>query len=242
MEDSRSSRNCNEVVLDAPSMRDLEDVNTASVAEDNARRRGKRPLSSSRCVTQSPRRSSSSYLLRGFGSPFLDSVPVTFLRRLPSVCICAGCRSIHATPAQLPCGHTLCEPCRDVAYSCQPKRPALQDQETREGSRYGTCPVDGDPFSTLDFELLDFCRQAVYRGTVICPNAQFGCRFRGELRFLEYHCLSNCRFRITGSSGRREWHDRHIIRYVLRSAAESSRVPRREIRTAKRRLLSTFEL
>ncbi|KAH7939495.1 hypothetical protein HPB52_013260 [Rhipicephalus sanguineus] len=242
MTDSRSSHNCDEVVLDTPSRRNLEDVNADSVAENNARRRGKRPRSSSTCVPHSPHRSSSTYLLRGFGSPFLDSAPVTFLRQLPSACICAGCRSIHATPARLPCGHTLCEPCRDVAYSGQPKRPALQDQETREVSRYGRCPVDGDAFSTLDFDLLNFSHEAVYRGTVFCPNAELGCRFRGELRFLEYHCLNNCRFRIVGSSGRRECHARDVIRHILRRAAESSRVPQREIRTVKRRLLSTFEL
>ncbi|XP_049274147.1 uncharacterized protein LOC125759430 [Rhipicephalus sanguineus] len=219
MADSRSSRNCGDAVVATTSRRDLEDVNAASVTEDNSRRRGKRPRSSSRCVPQSPRRSSCSYLLRGFGSPFLDSAPVTFLRQLPSACICAGCRSIHATSAVLPCGHALCEPCRDVASSYQAKRPAFQDQETREGSRYGACPVDGEPFSTLDFELLDFSRVAVYRETVICPNAEFGCRFRGELRFLEYHCLNSCRFRIAGSSGRREGHARDVIRHVLRGAS-----------------------
>ncbi|KAH7939496.1 hypothetical protein HPB52_013261 [Rhipicephalus sanguineus] len=220
MADSRSSRNCGDAVVATTSRRDLEDVNAASVTEDNSRRRGKRPRSSSRCVPQSARHSSCWYFLRGFGSPFLDSTPVTFRRRLPSVCICAGCRSIHATAAVLPCGHALCAPCRDVASSCQTKRPALQDQQTRQGPRYGTCPVDGDPFSTLDFELLDFSLEAVYRETVICPNAEFGCRFRGELRFLEHHCLNNCRVRIAGSSARQEGHARDIIRHVHRRAAE----------------------
>ncbi|KAL1482628.1 hypothetical protein MTO96_033671, partial [Rhipicephalus appendiculatus] len=78
--------------------------------------------------------------------------------------------------------------------------PALQDHETGEGARYGLCPVDGDPFCSLDVEPLDFSREAVYRETVICPNAEFGCRFRGELRFLEHHCLENCRFGIAASS------------------------------------------
>ncbi|KAL1426051.1 hypothetical protein MTO96_018600 [Rhipicephalus appendiculatus] len=185
---------------------------------------------------------SSSYLLRGFGSPFLDSAPVTFLRRLPSACICAGCRSIHATSARLPCGHTLCEPCRDVAFSYQTKRPALQDHETCEGARHGLCPVDGDPFSSLDVELLDFSRESVYRETVICPNAEFGCRFRGELRFLEHHCLENCRFGIAASISMQKMNARDIIRHVLRKAAQSSRFPQRDIRTARRRLLSTFEM
>ncbi|KAL1468670.1 hypothetical protein MTO96_041335 [Rhipicephalus appendiculatus] len=200
MEDVRSSLKYDDVVVHAPSRCDFDDENATSVTEDNTRRRGKRPRSPSSCVPHSPYRSSSSYLLRGFGSPFLDSAPGTFLRRLPSACICAGCRSIHATSARLPCGHTLCEPCRDVAFSYQTKRPALQDEETGEGARYGTCPVDGDPFSSLDVELLDFSRESVYRETVICPNAEFGCRFRGELRFLEHHCLENCRFGIAPPS------------------------------------------
>ncbi|KAL1482629.1 hypothetical protein MTO96_033672 [Rhipicephalus appendiculatus] len=243
MADSTSNRSYHEVVVHAPSRRDFDDDNATSVTEDNARRRGKRPRSPSRCVPQSPHRNSSSYLLRGFGSSLLDSTPVTFLRRqLPSACVCAGCRSIHARSARLPCGHTLCEPCRVVASSYQTKRPALQDEKTGDGARYGTCPVDGDLFSSLDVELLEFSHEAVYRETVICPNAELGCLFRGELRYLEQHCLDNCRFGIAGSSGRQEWPARDIIRHVLRRAARSSTVPQREIRTAKRRLLSTFDL
>ncbi|KAL3216949.1 hypothetical protein MRX96_032686 [Rhipicephalus microplus] len=167
---------------------------------------------------------------------------MTFLRRLPSACVCAGCRSIHATAARLPCGHTLCEPCRDVAFSIQPKRVVLPDQETMEETRNGTCVIDGDPFSSLDLQLLDFSREAMYRETVICPNAEFGCRFRGELRYLEQHCLDKCRFQIAGSRGKRDWPARDIIRHVLRRAAESSRVPQQNLNRAKRRLLGTFDL
>ncbi|KAL1468668.1 hypothetical protein MTO96_041333 [Rhipicephalus appendiculatus] len=242
MADSRSNRNYHEVVVHAPSRRDFEDENATSLTEDNSRRRSKRLRSPSRRVPQSPHRSSSSYLLRGFGSSFLASTPVTFLRRLPSACVCAGCRSVHATSVRLPCGHTLCEPCQDVASSYQTKRPALEGEETSEGARYGLCPVDGDLFSSLDVELLDFSRESVYRETVMCPNAEFGCLFRGELRFLEHHCLENCRFGIVASSSMEKMNARDIIRHVLRKAAESSRFPQRDIRTAKRRLLSTFDL
>ncbi|KAL1468666.1 hypothetical protein MTO96_041331 [Rhipicephalus appendiculatus] len=224
MADSRSNRNYDKVVVHAPSRRDLEDENGASVTEDNARRPPARTYSG------------------GFGSSFLDSTPVTFLRRLPSACVCAGCRSVHATSARLPCGHTLCEPCQDVASSYQTKRPALQDHETGEGARDGLCPLDGDLFSSLDVELLDFSRESVYRETVMCPNAEFGCLFRGELRFLEHHSLENCRFGIAASDSTQKMNARDIIRHVLRKAAESSRFPQRDIRTAKRRLLSTFDL
>ncbi|KAH7986072.1 hypothetical protein HPB51_026722 [Rhipicephalus microplus] len=175
------------------SCRDQHDLNATSTMQAETRRCGKRPRSPSRRVLKSPQLSSSSYQLRGFGSPFLDSVPVTFLRQLPSACVCAGCQSIHATAARLPCGHTLCEPCRDVAFSIQPKRAALPGQKTVEGTRNGTCVIDGDPFSSLDLQLLDFSREAMYREMVICPNAEFGCRFRGELRYLEQHCLDKCR-------------------------------------------------
>ncbi|KAL1468667.1 hypothetical protein MTO96_041332 [Rhipicephalus appendiculatus] len=242
MEDVRSSLNYDEVVVHAASRRDFEDENAASTMKDDARRPSKRARSPSSCGPQSPYRSSSSYLLRGFGSPFLDSAPVTFLRRLPSACICAGCRSVHATSARLPCGHTLCEPCRDVTSSYQTKRPALRDEETGEGAHHGTCPVNGVPFSSLHVEPLDFSREAVYRETVICPNAEFGCRFRGELRFIEHHCLENCRFGIAASSSMPKMNARNIIRHVLRKAVESPRFPQRDIRTARRRLLSTFEM
>ncbi|KAL1426053.1 hypothetical protein MTO96_018602 [Rhipicephalus appendiculatus] len=50
MADSRSILNYDEVVVHAPSRRDLEDENATSLTEDNARRRGKRPRSPSRCV------------------------------------------------------------------------------------------------------------------------------------------------------------------------------------------------
>ncbi|KAL3216947.1 hypothetical protein MRX96_032684 [Rhipicephalus microplus] len=228
--------------VNAASSRDFHDLNATSTMQAETRRRGKRPRSPSRRVLQSSQRGSSSYLLRGFGSPFLDSVPVTFMRRLPSACVCAGCQSIHATAARLPCRHTLCEPCQDVAFSIQPKRAALPDQETMEETRNGTCVIDGDPFSSLDVQLMDFSREAMYRETVICPNAEFGCRFRGELRYLEQHCLDKCRFQIAGSREKRDWPARDIIRHVLRRAAESSKVPQRNIKTAKRRLLDTFDL
>ncbi|KAL3216945.1 hypothetical protein MRX96_032682 [Rhipicephalus microplus] len=242
MGDSKN-RVANDVsTLHAASSRDFHDLNATSTMQAETRRRGKRPRSPSRRVLQSPQRGSSSYLLRGFGSPFLDSVPVTFLRRLPSACVCAGCRSIHATAARLPCGHTLCEPCRDVAFSIQPKRAALPDQETMEETRNGTCVIDGDPFSSLDLQLLDFSREAMYREMVVCPNAEFGCRFRGELRYLEQHCVDKCRFQIASSSRKRDWPARDIIRHVLRRAAESSRVPQQNLKTAKRRLLGTFDL
>ncbi|KAL3216948.1 hypothetical protein MRX96_032685 [Rhipicephalus microplus] len=242
MGDSKN-RVANDVsTVHAASSRDFHDLNATSTMQAETRRCGKRPRSPSRRVLPSSQRSSSSYLLRGFGSPFLDSVPVTFLRRLPSACVCAGCRSIHATAARLSCGHTLCEPCRDVAFSTQPKRAALLNQKTVVEPRNGTCVIDRDPFSSLDVQLLDFSREAMYRETVICPNAEFGCRFRGELRYLEQHCLDKCRFQIAVSSGNRDWPARDIIRHVLRRAAESSRVPQRKIKTAKRRLLGTFDL
>ncbi|KAL1426050.1 hypothetical protein MTO96_018599 [Rhipicephalus appendiculatus] len=56
MADSTSNRNYDEVVVHAPSRRDFDDENATSVTEDNARRRGKRPRSPSRCVPQSPHR------------------------------------------------------------------------------------------------------------------------------------------------------------------------------------------
>ncbi|KAH8031097.1 hypothetical protein HPB51_012817 [Rhipicephalus microplus] len=70
------------------------------------------------------------YTLTGFGE-FLEMGRVTFVKPVPSSCICSACGVLPSRIALLPCGHVFCE-------SCKAK---LQQEEDC------WCPFDGKKFA-----------------------------------------------------------------------------------------------
>ncbi|KAH6929329.1 hypothetical protein HPB50_026811 [Hyalomma asiaticum] len=133
------------------------------------------------------------YVVRGFGCPFLEMRAVTFVHQMSSVCICAFCGAVPASTRSLPCGHIMCDRCRDLIII----RQAQVALENRDGPSFRTsavCPVDMTPISEVFLYFDPIPLHHVPDELVLCLNADSGCTFQGKLRELSNHCSFDCPF------------------------------------------------
>ncbi|KAH6924773.1 hypothetical protein HPB50_024199 [Hyalomma asiaticum] len=228
---AESKRSHDEIAGHTVSSRFEDDVEMEDHGSPHRAKRHRYSLSS---VLSSPPYKSTSCLLRGFNSPCLDLLHVTFLRQVPEVYICVNCRVIHARSARLSCGHTLCEPCLDTASRLRTP-PRFSGEESSDEGAFNTCPIDGGHF-VADLATTSFTGEALYKELVLCPNSEFGCPFRGELRCLQHHCQWNCRFVGGVFSGRQEASPKDNLSDCSGPPQPSTTVRQRKGKTAKRRL------
>lgn len=139
-------------------------------------------------------------VLRGFNS-FLDVRPLVFVDKPPGFLICSVCKELSSSTYLIPCGHTLCEPCKKLVISHPSSECCPCDAPT------ALCPIDGRKF--LRREDYYYPRADLYKLLnlrVRCVNASLGCRFVGPLDDIERHCLCDCAYLVTpgGGSARRQ--------------------------------------
>ncbi|KAH7974027.1 hypothetical protein HPB49_008537 [Dermacentor silvarum] len=143
----------------------------------------------------SSKRGPTPYLLSGFGCSSLYERPILFANSLPSGRVCAGCRVV--VPARallLPCGHILCELCRDMCFLNTRGLARYQDASDDGPPRSAMCPQDGASFVEADLQVLTFRLKHMYRELVFCVHAEFGCPYKAQLRHLEEHFSFDCRY------------------------------------------------
>lgn len=145
------------------------------------------------------RRGDVTCVLRGFNS-FLDVRPIVFVDEPPSILVCSVCGEVSSAAYRIPCGHTLCEPCKKLIVSHPSSECCPCDSPTAR------CPIDGQKFFRReDYFLHRNGLMPLLSLRVRCVNASLGCSFVGKLSVLEYHCRRQCDYLATpgGGSGTR---------------------------------------
>ncbi|KAL3210114.1 hypothetical protein MRX96_052264 [Rhipicephalus microplus] len=136
------------------------------------------------------------YMLRGFKSLFLDRKVVTFVREMKSHCVCVICGVVHAKVWLLPCLHAVCDFCRDSLILNLTESQLGDGEELDETVLYSDCalcPADSLPFPLASLYIEPGDLSFLEEEPVLCLNAELGCPFEGQLRFLEFH-YSDCCF------------------------------------------------
>jgi len=109
--------------------------------------------------------------------------------------LCSLCGNILKDPVQTGCGHVYCNSC-------------IQGLKRDDGSFI--CSVDKTALKADQLFLDNFMKREVLSLVVACPNSSDGCKWRGEVRYIDKHCLScpaqrqncsnhNCRERVKRS-------------------------------------------
>ncbi|KAH7973449.1 hypothetical protein HPB49_001029 [Dermacentor silvarum] len=182
-----------ECTLTAPEAATCGDVATPTEMQSDAGQTMKPCLSPHH--VDSLKRGPTPYLLSGFGCSFRYGRPILFAKPLPSGRVCADCRVV--VPARallLPCGHILCELCRDMCFLNTRGLSRYQDASNEGRPRSAACRQDGTPFVETDLQVLTFRLKDVHRELVFCVHAEFGCPYKGELRHLGKHYNFACRY------------------------------------------------
>lgn len=119
------------------------------------------------------------YFLVGFNS-FLDFRTIEFRERLPDAHVCDNCGAVSGeVQLLLPCMHVSCSRCGARKYDLTSK------------TYYTMCAVDNAPCWTNS--TWNNVKDSLYRKTVRCPNASFGCNHTCTLKDLEIH-FPTCQF------------------------------------------------
>ncbi|KAH7951983.1 hypothetical protein HPB52_021151 [Rhipicephalus sanguineus] len=137
------------------------------------------------------------YMLRGFNSPFLERRVVTFVSVLKSYYVCVICEAVAAKVWPLSCFHIVCDFCRNSLIG-NLTESVLSDGEALDEtvlSRHcAVCPADSAPFKLDNLYIEPGDLSFLECELVLCLHADSGCRFVGQLRYLEYHYYNDCPF------------------------------------------------
>lgn len=140
-------------------------------------------------------------MLRGFNS-FLDVRPLVFVDEPPNILVCSVCGELSSSAYRIPCGHTLCEPCKKLIIAHPSSECCPCDAPT------AVCPIDGLKFLRReDYYIPRTGLEKLMGLRVRCVNAALGCRFVGPLGGLERHCLHNCAYLVAPGGGPARRHE-----------------------------------
>ncbi|KAK8768441.1 hypothetical protein V5799_029093 [Amblyomma americanum] len=113
------------------------------------------------------------YTLTGFDD-FPERQRIGFVEPLPGTRVCGVCGVVPYRSVVLPCGHILCQVCKD--------------QIPTEG---GTCPLDGMEFAKDDIVRVTFKQSYLKQHRVFCVAGREQCSFEGRLCDMKDH-LTGC--------------------------------------------------
>ncbi|KAH9367043.1 hypothetical protein HPB48_021923 [Haemaphysalis longicornis] len=183
--------------------------------------------------------------LKGFGG-FLTARSITFIDTPPSENACSVCNELVAEVSLIPCGHKLCELCREILLEhpltrCRCDSPTTSSTSTSFDlcdsltplsisdstsspkcckSPKARCPIDDIAFRChCDYSVyLD--TEPLMRSRVRCVNASEGCDFVGPLGDLEGHCLDECDYFVVVVDGRKMTRETRAEAMAMMIAAE----------------------
>lgn len=111
------------------------------------------------------------YTLTGF-SDFLERRCIAFAEPMATTRVCGVCGLVPYSSLLLPCGHVLCQLCKDQ-----------NETET------DCCPFDGRKFTDADSVLLTFKQSDLVQHRVFCVAGGQECSFAGKLSELRDHLV-----------------------------------------------------
>ncbi|KAH7976387.1 uncharacterized protein LOC119406293 [Rhipicephalus sanguineus] len=114
------------------------------------------------------------YTLTGFGE-FLEMRRVAFAEPMPATRLCGICGMLPSRTSQLPCGHVLCESCRDQIPQGKHRR----------------CPFDGKKFADSAVHPMNIELSELEQSRIVCSAGSQVCGFSGKLSELADH-LTQC--------------------------------------------------
>ncbi|XP_077497647.1 uncharacterized protein LOC144108244 [Amblyomma americanum] len=114
------------------------------------------------------------YTLTGFEN-YPERQRVVFVEPLPGTRVCDVCGVVPSRSLLLPCGHVLCQVCKD---------------QIPKGD--GKCPLDGMEFAEDDIAQITFKQSHLEQLRAFCVAGGSSCSFRGKLCDLKDHLASCC--------------------------------------------------
>ncbi|KAH7966348.1 hypothetical protein HPB49_015454 [Dermacentor silvarum] len=111
------------------------------------------------------------YTLTGF-SDFLERRCIAFAEPMATTRVCGVCGLVPYSSLLLPCGHVLCQLCKD-----------------QNATETDCCPFDGRKFTDADSVLLTFKQSDLVQHRVFCVAGGQECSFAGKLSELRDHLV-----------------------------------------------------
>ncbi|KAH7951984.1 hypothetical protein HPB52_016401 [Rhipicephalus sanguineus] len=128
---------------------------------------------------------------------YAEDAEVAAFTRVAGVYVCVICEAVASKVWPLSCFHIVWDFCRNSLIG-NLTESVLSDGEALDEtvlSRHcAVCPADSAPFKLDNLYIEPGDLSFLECEPVLCLHADSGCRFVGQLRYLEYHYYNDCPF------------------------------------------------